>query len=194
MARPAPAAWRPATSPPWAKRGPCRQPGAQTHVNGSTGCVRATGKLSGRDPEGEFRGRSPDRRQARTMASAGIRKNRNGTRYQVGGDSTTAPKGPRPSTAAPWPGTSRTSSSPRPPPTPGSTHAAVASCSTTGPTTGGGSGPPAPGAAPRAWRPPKPPALPPSPLLRPPPAPPDHALDRAALATRARGQAEPQRG
>jgi hypothetical protein len=37
----------------------------------------------------------------------------------------------------------------------------------------------------------KPPALSPSPLLRPPPAPPDHPLDRAALATRAGATTEP---
>ena len=35
----------------------------------------------------------------------------------------------------------------------GPTRAGAASCSTNGPTTGGSSGPPAPGAAPRAWRP-----------------------------------------
>src|SRR5215216_1090310 len=37
----------------------------------------------------------------------------------------------------------------------------------------------------------KPPSLPPAPLLRPPPAASDHPLDRAALAERAGGQAEP---
>jgi hypothetical protein len=53
--------------------------------------------------------------------------------------------------------------------------------------------PPAPGAAQGHGNHGKSHALPPAPLLRPPPAPPDHPLDRAALATRAGGQAEPQR-